>query len=181
MSDSEDLATPSRPAVLEREGAFADRDAWTAAGWCRLETALEVVGTRSAMVLVREVFYGANRFDELVRRTGLSEAVASGRLKDLVAHGLLERRPYREPGARTRDEYVLTDLGSRLFPVVVGLMAWGEDLRDDHRSGVQLVHRDCGAPLEATVRCTAGHEVALDHGAVRIKDEEWAGGARRPT
>ncbi len=179
MSDAQPEPTLDRPAVLERKGAFADRDAWIASGWCRLESALEVVGTRSAMVLVREVFYGATRFDELVRRTGLSEAVASGRLKDLVGHGLLERRPYREPGARTRDEYVLTDLGSRLFPVVVGLMAWGEDLRDDHHSGVQLVHRDCGAALEATVRCTAGHDVPLDEGAVRLKDEDWARGAVR--
>lgn len=167
--------------VLERQGAFSDRDAWSAQEWCRIETALELVGTRSAMILLREVLYGGTRFDELVRRTGLSEAVASGRLKDLVAHGLLERRPYREPGSRTRREYVLTDLGRELFPVVVALMQWGELLRDDRSTGVALVHRECGEPLEASVRCAAGHPVGVADGAVRLKDERWASQpGRRP-
>jgi DNA-binding HxlR family transcriptional regulator len=157
--------------VMERLGAFANRDAWTAAGWCRMERALELIGTRSAMVLLREVFYGSTRFEDLVNRSGLSEAVAAGRLKELVAHGLLARRPYQQPGARTRQEYVLTDLGSRLFPVLVSLMEWGELLRDDHRTGVELVHKGCGARLVADVRCGEGHSVELAESAVRIKAE----------
>lgn len=106
---------PDQP-VMTLTGPFADRDAWTAKGWCSIERALEVVGTRSAMILLREMYYGATRFEELVRRTGLSEAVTAGRLKQLVEDGLLARRPYREPGARTRSAYVLTDRGRALFP-----------------------------------------------------------------
>ncbi|HUQ00422.1 MAG TPA: helix-turn-helix domain-containing protein [Aeromicrobium sp.] len=161
-------------AVIERQGAFVDRDAWDSRGWCRMERALELIGTRSAMVLLREVFYGGTRFDELVSRSGLSEAVAAGRLKELVAYGLLARRPYQEPGARTRHEYVLTDLGSRLFPVLVSLMEWGDLLKDDHRSGVELIHRDCGSALSSQVQCDQGHPVAVSEAAVRIKDERLA-------
>lgn len=160
--------------VLERLGAFSERDAWTATGWCRIERSLDLVGTRSAMLVVRELFYGGTRFDELARRTGLSEAVVAGRLKQLHGDGIVERRPYREQGKRTRDEYVLTDRGRGLFPIIVALMEWGETLREDHGTGVQLVHRECDAPLSTHVVCADGHEVPLDQAAVRLKDEAVA-------
>lgn len=159
--------------VLERQGAFSDRDRWTAKGWCRIERSLDLIGTRSAMLVVRELFYGGRRFDELARRTGLSEAVVAGRLKQLFADGIVERRPYQEAGKRTRDEYVLTERGRGIFPVFVALASWGEGLGDDHRTGVELVHRDCGAELAARVTCADGHEVALDEAAVRLRDEDY--------
>jgi DNA-binding HxlR family transcriptional regulator len=165
---------------LERLGAFADRDDWPAKGWCRIERALAVIGTRSAMLLVRELFYGGTRFDELVRRTGASEAVVAGRLKQLHADGVVVRRPYRESGKRTRDEYVLTERGRELFPIVVALMQWGELLRDDNDTGVELIHRDCEAPLSVSVRCAKNHEVPLSNAAVRMKDGRGALGSKRP-
>lgn len=159
--------------VIERLGGFVERDAWAVQGWCRIERALEVIGTRSAMLVLRELFYGGTRFDELARRTGLSEAVVAGRLKQLYADGVVERRPYQEAGQRTRDEYVLTDRGRALFPVVVALGQWGETLRDDHRTGVVVVHRDCGAPVSARTVCAEGHEVPLEESAARLKDEAY--------
>ncbi|MFO7192441.1 MULTISPECIES: helix-turn-helix domain-containing protein [Thermocrispum] len=170
---SEDSAQAPSEGVLQRLGEFAARDRWPAKGWCRIERALEVIGTRSAMLVLRELFYGGTRFDEFTRRTGLSEAVVAGRLKQLHADGIVERRPYREAGKRTRDEYVLTERGRQLFPILVALMQWGETLRDDHRTGVELIHRDCEAPLTVQVRCTDGHRVPLEQGAVRIKDEDY--------
>ncbi len=167
-------STPPRPTVVERQGLFAERDDWAVAKWCRIETALELIGTRSAMVLLREALYGATRFEDLVRRTGLSEAVAAGRLKELVRHGMLERQPYKEPGARTRYEYLVTDLGRKVFPVVVALMEFGELVREDHATGAEFVHRECGGALTTSVRCTQGHEVDLGDAAVRIKDEDLA-------
>ena len=152
--------------VITLVGPFADRDAWTAEGWCSIERALKVVGTRSAMVLLREMYYGANRFEDLVRRTGLSEAVAAGRLKQMVADGLLTRRPYREPGARTRSEYVLTPRGRTLFPVLVALVEWGGSLKP--KTGVEFVHAECGGHLTATVRCEHGHDVELIQTQARI-------------
>ena len=169
----------ARADALEREGLFAERDEWTAKGWCRIERALDVIGTRSAMLVIRELFYGGTRFDALVRRTGLSEAVVAGRLKQLHADGVVGRRPYQEAGRRTRDEYVLTERGRALFPLVVAFMEWGELLDDDHRTGVETVHRDCGEPLSTHVVCRAGHDVDLAHAAVRIKDEAAALAFRR--
>jgi DNA-binding HxlR family transcriptional regulator len=159
--------------VLERQGAFSDRDEWTAKGWCRIERSLDLIGTRSAMLVIRELFYGGTKFDELARRTGLSEAVVAGRLKQLHADGIVERRPYQDEGQRTRDEYVLTERGRELFPIVVALVQWGEVISDDHRTGVELVHRDCDAPLSAHVLCNKGHEVPLDQAALRLKDEVY--------
>lgn len=159
--------------VLERLGAFSDRDLWRVKGFCRIERALEVIGTRSAMLVVRELFYGGTRFDELARRTGLSEAVVASRLKQLRDDGIVERRPYQEEGQRTRDEYVLTDRGRDLFPILVALLQWGDGLKDDQRTGIELVHRDCDATLSAQVRCAEGHEVPLDQAAVRLKDETY--------
>jgi DNA-binding HxlR family transcriptional regulator len=165
---------PGATDVIERLGAFADRDDWSSTGWCRIERALEVIGTRSAMLIVRELLYGGTKFDELVRRTGMSEAVVASRLKQLHADEIVERRPYRESGQRTRDEYVLTDRGRRLFPIVVALMEWGDLLRDDASSGVELIHRGCGSRLAANVQCGDGHDVHLTGAAVRMKDERAA-------
>ncbi|MFI5627045.1 winged helix-turn-helix transcriptional regulator [Nocardioides sp. NPDC051685] len=171
MVNRTDTPAAASVAVMERQGGFADRDAWTVTGTCRMERALALIGTRSAMVLLREVFFGATRFEDLVNRSGLSEAVAAGRLKELVGHGVLTRRPYQEPGSRTRQEYVLTDLGGRLFPVLVSLMEWGELLEDDHDTGVELIHKQCGSTIDTEIRCGNDHPVALGDTAVRMRTE----------
>jgi DNA-binding HxlR family transcriptional regulator len=154
-------------AVMSRVGRFTDRDAFTATGWCSIERTLAVIGTRSAMVLLREAFMGGRRFDDLARRTGLSDAVAAQRLKQLVADGVMAQVPYQEPGARTRYEYVLTSRGRELFPVIVALMQWGDGL-DVKPGGLELVHADCGATLGPVVACAAGHEVTVDQTEVRL-------------
>jgi DNA-binding HxlR family transcriptional regulator len=163
--------------VMNCIGAFQDRDAFTAEEWCPVEKALERVGTRSAMILLREVFYGSRRFGELARRTGLSEAVAATRLRQMVEDGLLARQPYREPGARARYEYVLTDRGRGLFPVIVALARVGR-LLDPEGTGLELVHSGCGARLDVAVRCEAGHDVAIERTGARLTREGAADAGR---
>jgi DNA-binding HxlR family transcriptional regulator len=153
--------------VMTRVGAFTDRDAWTAEGRCRIERALELVGTRSAMIILREAFLGGRRFDEIARRTGLSEAVAAKRLKQLVDDGLLTQQPYREAGSRTRYEYVLTERGRSLFPILVALLHWGDAL-DEAPGPIQLTHAGCGEPIEIDVRCRAGHPASVNHTNVSL-------------
>src|SRR5437763_361553 len=92
-------------------GTLEPREAWTA-DRCSIAKSLEVVGTRSTLLILREAFYGATRFDEFAGRVGLSEAVTAARLRELVDEGLLERQPYREPGQRTRQGYRLTEKGA---------------------------------------------------------------------
>jgi DNA-binding HxlR family transcriptional regulator len=137
-----------------------DRDVWTTQG-CSVAAALEVVGTRSAMLLLREAFYGTRRFDDFARRVGVTESIASARLRELVAAGLLRKEPYREEGQRTRYEYRLTPMGKDLRPVLVALMQWGDRWLSE--GPVELRHRGCHAKLHAVVRCEAGHDVeAID-------------------
>jgi DNA-binding HxlR family transcriptional regulator len=152
-------------AVLE--GGLADRTRWRDDA-CPVRAALDVVGTRSTVLLLREAFYGTTRFDDFAARVHLSDAVAAARLRELVAAGVFEKVPYREPGARTRDEYVLTPAGRELAPFVLGLFEWGSHHRsDDGRGPIALSHHECGAPVHTEVRCEAGHPVPLHQLVVR--------------
>lgn len=130
-----------------------------------MDRAMSVVGTRSAILLMREATYGTTRFDDFVRRTGLTEAVAAGRLKELVVEGLLERQPYQEPGSRTRQGYVLTEAGRDLVPVLVALGQWGAKHRPDRRTPL-FTHVGCGEPVTAVISCAAGHDVDIESVAV---------------
>ena len=144
--------------VVSLVGALDPRDGWQARN-CPMAFALDLVGNRTSFLVLREAFYGTTRFDDFAARVQVSESVAAARLKALVEAGLLERRPYQEPGERTRFEYHLTDKGVDFFPVMVALVAWGD--RWDGRARVELTHHDCGGRLRAEVRCDAGHDVPV--------------------
>ncbi|WP_460063845.1 winged helix-turn-helix transcriptional regulator [Streptomyces sp. YKOK-I1] len=143
--------------VFTLASPLSDRDSWTAADWCPMERTLDLIGTRSMMTLLREVFYGATRFDDLARRAGVTAAIASQRLHQLVDHGLLERRPYKEPGQRTRYEYTITERGLEIFPVVAALVQFADGLPHDQGRAVTLTHADCGKPVVVEVHCADGH------------------------
>jgi DNA-binding HxlR family transcriptional regulator len=142
-------------------GALDPREGWKAER-CTIAKALNVLSTRSALLIMREAFYGTTRFDDFAERVGLSEPATAARLRELVDDGLLEREDYREPGQRTRQRYRLTEKGSELFPVLVALMRWGDRWIDSDDGPVELRHRDCGARVGVEVRCAAGHEVGPD-------------------
>ncbi|MGN6871441.1 MAG: winged helix-turn-helix transcriptional regulator [Solirubrobacteraceae bacterium] len=139
-------------------GALEPRSGWKAER-CTIAKSLEVVSTRSALLIMREAFYGTTRFDDFAERVGISQPVAAARLRELVEEGLLEREDYREPGQRTRQQYRLTPKGADLFPVLVALMKWGDRWLDDRGGPLELLHRDCGEPVNVSLRCAAGHEV----------------------
>jgi DNA-binding HxlR family transcriptional regulator len=122
-----------------------------------MERTLQLVGSRTALILLREAFYGATRFDQLWRRCGVTEASAAQRLRELVDAGVLEKQPYRVPGQRTRHEYVLTPAGHDLMPVVIGLFQWGAAHTSE--GDATMTHDGCGAEVRAVVRCAAGHDV----------------------
>jgi DNA-binding HxlR family transcriptional regulator len=153
--------------VAVLQGPLADRDAWSAIGECPIEKTMAVVGTKSAMLIMREAYYGTTRFDDFARRVGITKAATSARLSELVDAGLLTRRPYREPGQRSRDEYVLTDAGTEFMPVVWAMFDWGRR-HLPNRSRIQLVHQGCGAEATVQVRCADGHDVPADELGVRL-------------
>jgi DNA-binding HxlR family transcriptional regulator len=134
-----------------------DRDDWDLTP-DSVQRALEHLLPASAGKVVREAFYGTRRFDDFVRRTGLTAPVLSTRLRDLEASGVIEKRPYREPGQRTRHEYRLTGQGRDLGTAIVALLEWGDRwLPASAGPTVGLEHRGCGATVHATLECAAGH------------------------
>jgi DNA-binding HxlR family transcriptional regulator len=153
---------------MQLKGGLADRSRWSAIGTCPIEKAMHVVGSRNAMVVMREAMYGTTRFDDFAERVGMSPATTSSNLKLLTQAGLLERRPYQEAGARTRDEYVLTPAGTDLMPVILGLFDWGRRYASG-ASDLEFVHADCGEPIEVHVTCEAGHELTQDHIQMRVR------------
>src|SRR3954447_4500706 len=153
--------------TVRLQGPLANRGDWQATRYS-IDRALGVIGTRSALLLMREAYYGTRRFDDFAARVGITDAVASSRLRELVDAGLLERRPYREPGRRTRHEYVLTDMGRDLAPAALALMQWGDrHLTGESGPPLALTHTECGAPVHVEVRCEHGHPVPLGEVAVR--------------
>jgi DNA-binding HxlR family transcriptional regulator len=141
-----------------------DREDWSRDDWsmanCSIARTLEVIGTRSAFLLLREASFGTRRFDDFARRVGIGEPATAARLKELTAAGLLKRVPYQEPGQRTRYEYKPTRKGYELMPVILALRQWGDAWAADE-AGPPLVtiHRDCGAPVHARLVCEANHDV----------------------
>ena len=150
------------------QGPLADRDAWSAVGDCPIEKTMTVLGTKSAMLIMREAYYGTTRFDDFCRRAGITKAVAAARLTDLVDAGLLRRRPYRDPGQRSRDEYALTNAGLDFMPAVWAMFEWGRRHLPT-RSRLRLAHVGCGADATVELRCTQGHRVPADELAVRVE------------
>jgi DNA-binding HxlR family transcriptional regulator len=140
---------------------LADRTRWSTE-YCPIGRTMELVGTRSAMLLMREAYYGTTRFDDFAERVGITENVAATRLRELTEAGLLRREPYREPGQRTRHEYRLTEKGHDLAPVVLGLFEWGsKHLAVPGRTPPRLQHTGCGSDVHVAVTCADGHDVPL--------------------
>jgi DNA-binding HxlR family transcriptional regulator len=121
---------------------------------CSIKRALDVVGERWTLLVMREAFYGARRFDQFQTRIGCARNILSERLVTLTEAGLLRRAPYREPGQRERHEYRLTDKGLDLITAVIALMQWGDRWQaDPDGPPVHVLHRECGHRVEAILRC----------------------------
>lgn len=128
---------------------------------CTIARAMAILGERWTLVVLREVFNGVRRFDDMRVRTGIPRQVLTNRLAMLVEQEVLRREPYREPGSRVRHEYRLTGKGLDLWPVLVAVLGWGDRyLADPDGSPLAVVHRDCGAEVGVTLRCAEGHEVS---------------------
>jgi DNA-binding HxlR family transcriptional regulator len=127
---------------------------------CTIGRAMAILGEKWTVVVLREIFNGVRRFDDMRVRTGIPRQVLANRLNRLVERGVLRRVQYREPGARGRDEYRLTEMGFDLYPVLVAVREWGDRyLADGDGSPLRFAHRECGADVEARLVCTDGHFV----------------------
>jgi DNA-binding HxlR family transcriptional regulator len=119
---------------------------------CSVARALEAIGDRWTMLVIRDAFHGVRRFDDFQERLGVARNVLSDRLSRLVDEGILEKRLYQERPARY--EYRLTPKGVDLFPVLVSLMKWG-DRHAPEPGGPPMVilHRGCGGEVDERLLC----------------------------
>jgi DNA-binding HxlR family transcriptional regulator len=113
---------------------------------CSIASALEVVGERWSLLVIRDAFLGVRRFDDFQRSLGVARNVLQARLERLVEEGILERRPYQEHPPRY--EYRLTDKGIDLWPVVFALARWGDRHAFPDGPPVVLQHRGCGGEVD---------------------------------
>lgn len=158
---------------LSFEGVLADRTTWRLDN-CSIGRSMETIGTRSAMLILREAFYGTTRFDDFVRRTKIGDAIVAARLKDLTDIGVFTKQPYREPGRRARYEYLLTEKGQDLFPAVFALMQWGnKHLQGEDGGPLRLVERGTGEPVVIGPRTASGRDVGPEDLAI-VAHGDWA-------
>jgi DNA-binding HxlR family transcriptional regulator len=93
---------------------------------CGIKRALDVLGEKWTLLILREAIYGLRRFDDFARALKCGRGVLSSRLKTLVRAGILEKRDYLEPGNRNRSEYQLTAKGRDLYPAMLALSLWSD-------------------------------------------------------
>src|SRR5262245_14241595 len=128
------------------------------------------------MLVLRDVFNGVRRFDDLSRHLGIARDVLTKRLATLVDQGILARVPYQPPGTRTRYEYRLTQAGLDLRPVLIALIEWGDRYRSDPAGPpLALTHEECGELVRVRVECAAGHEI---HARTRLRLHPGPGARR---
>ncbi|MDA3645143.1 helix-turn-helix transcriptional regulator [Saccharopolyspora indica] len=117
---------------------------------CSLARALEVVGERWTLLVLRDCFYGVRHFRDFQAHLDIPRAVLTARLKTLVSEGLLERHPHG-----TEVHYLLTERGIELWPTVYTLARWGERWFSPGGARRIFSHATCGTDLTATGSCPA--------------------------
>lgn len=144
---------------------FADQN-------CSVARTLEVIGERWSMLVIRDVFLGLRRFDEIQEHLGISRNVLTARLGRLVEQGVLKRVPYSERPPRY--EYRLTKRGVDLFPVLMAMAEFG-DAHAQPAAGPPRVfkHKACDRPIDTRhLRCD---HCGVDVEAWDVRQEEGPG------
>jgi len=132
---------------------YADRN-------CSLARALEVVGERWTLLVIRDAFFGVRRFGDFATQLGLPRAVLTNRLKLLVREGVLAR----DDDGAGNVEYRLTTKGVELWPIVRALMNWGDAYYSPSGARRSLRHDADGGPLDHEGRCReCGGVVPVTH------------------
>ena len=135
---------------------------------CSIAGALELIGDRWALLVIRDLSLGLRRYDDLRASTGIPAATLAARLKHLAGAGIVERVQYQE--RPPRDEYRLTEKGRDLWKVNVALREWGDrwDASGFGQPMVEIIDRETGRPLTlALVDAQTGVAVPLERAQLR--------------
>lgn len=141
---------------------------------CSIARSMAVLGERWTLVILREAFMRARRFEDYQQGTGIARNILTDRLTKLVDAEILERRPYAEHPGRTLYEYRLTDKGIDLYPVLVALMQWGDRYGGLDHQPLTLEHKGCGRVTEPRFVCSECGE-AVDARAMVAHEHEPVG------
>jgi DNA-binding HxlR family transcriptional regulator len=129
--------------------------------------ALEVIGERWSLLIVRSVMHGNRRFGEMQESLGIARNVLSARLQRLVDEGILERRAYQE--SPPRYEYFLTEKGLDLWPALIALLHWGERYSPAPDGPRRLiVHKQCGGTVSERGICESCGQVLTARDAKQV-------------
>ncbi|GAA1234856.1 helix-turn-helix domain-containing protein [Prauserella halophila] len=115
---------------------------------CYLARALEVVGERWTLLILRDCFYGVRRFTDLREHLDISRAVLTDRLDTLVANGVLTRE-----GSGGHPEYLLTTAGRALWPTIFALSKWGEQHTTGSHPARLFSHAACDTDIDDAGQC----------------------------
>jgi DNA-binding HxlR family transcriptional regulator len=127
---------------------------------CAIARTWAVIGERWTMMILRESFRGALRFEDFQAKLQLGRNVLSDRLQQLADEGIFERRPYQE--RPTRYDYVLTQKGEDLYPVLLAMLRWGNRYKVDEPP-LQLMHKSCGHNIDPLMVCDGCKEEIHRH------------------
>jgi DNA-binding HxlR family transcriptional regulator len=131
---------------------------------CYLARALEVVGERWTLLILRDCFYGVRRFTDLREHLDISRAVLIDRLDTLVGAGVLTRE---DSGGHP--EYLLTEAGRALWPAIFALSKWGEQYTSGPHPSRIFSHASCDTDIDDLGRCpTCGQVPGPDDLVVRL-------------
>ena len=140
---------------------------------CPVARTLEIIGDRWSLLIIREAFDDVRRFSEFQKSLGVAKNILASRLKTLVEAGVLHLGPASDGSAYK--EYVLTEKGREIFPIVVSMRQWGERyLFLPHETRSALLDNASGKPLmPITVISSSGQPVGpSDCHRVRILAEQ---------
>ncbi|MFE3453487.1 winged helix-turn-helix transcriptional regulator [Nonomuraea sp. NPDC059194] len=133
---------------------------------CSLAKALELIGERWTLLVIRDAMYGVRRYGDFLAHLDIPRAVLSQRLSTLVEAGILDKRRYQD--SPPREEYVLTEVGRELWLPVLALAQWGERHLTSTGTRRLFFHTACGTRLDQAAHCSAcGVRVGLEEVEVR--------------
>ena len=143
---------------MQYAGVMLKRDYPTQ--YCSVASTLEIVGERWTILILRDIFLGIRRFEDMQRDLGVARNILQARLERLIEHGILVKRPYQERPLRS--EYRLTEKGADLWPVLVSMLQWGDHYALEGERPIILQHRGCGGELDTRRRCVVcGADVSV--------------------
>lgn len=120
---------------------------------CPVAKSADVLGDRWTLLILRELFFGQERFEDLQSRSGASPQMLTDRLRHLRDKGIIVRIAYQERPIRYR--YALTDKGKDLFSVLYAMRNWAErwERAEGDPLAIRYIHRVCGQDVGLETTC----------------------------